>query len=515
MFEVGEEIKEECALAAISLQNEPGSYPKGAAAFFLYKMLLQQQHRGQLSTGISTYNKNRAQLIDTYKRLGKIESAFKPYRKEKFLAIMEKYSGSKGIGHLRYATSGSDDEGFAQPFERHHGKRWKWFSFAFNGNIANYNELKNGLEEANYQLIRELDTEVIMHYISKQMVGEKKQPLESVFGNLSEIIDGAYSLVYLNAEGELAILRDPLGFKPLCYGTKDNDFMAASESVAFNTDGEIKTISVEPGEMILIANNSIEKKRFAKCKRKAHCMFEWIYFASPNSEIEGRSVYEARQSLGKNLAKCETQKIDKDFIVVSVPDTAKPSGDALAFELGIPAEEGVMRNRYIGRTFIEGEDRRQKVKEKYSLVKSVLKDKKVMLVEDSLVRGTTTKGLIERIRKYGGSREVHLRIACPPILGPCFYGIDMSTINELLAPPYVKDIEEGITDEESQKLAKDYGVDTLIYLPRADVPKSIGLPENQLCMACLNGNYPTECGKRLYQQAIINAKKGVAKRTYE
>ncbi|MBN2066913.1 MAG: amidophosphoribosyltransferase [Candidatus Diapherotrites archaeon] len=509
---MGDEIKEECALAAVSLHN-PG--PKKHAALNLYKMLLQQQHRGQLSAGITTYNPDRTQLIDTYKKLGKVDNAFKTYRREKFLGIMKKYAGSNGIGHLRYATSGADDEGYAQPFERHHGRSWKWFSFAFNGNIANYKELKEELKKASYRMVRELDTELLMHFISKQMVGEKKQALENVFSGISETIDGAYSLVYLNADGELAVLRDPLGFKPLSYGMRDNDFLAASESVAFNTDGEIKTESVAPGEIIIASNGAIEKKRFAKSTRTAHCMFEWIYFASPNSTIERSNVYEARRNLGKTLAKYETQKIDKEFIVVPVPDTAKPIGDALAFELGVPSEEGVMRNRYIGRTFIETDNREQKVKEKYSLVKSVLKDKKVLLVEDSLVRGTTTKGLVQRIRQHGKAKEIHLRIACPPILGPCFYGIDMSTIKELLAAPYVKSIQEGITTEESEKLAKDYGVDSLIYLPVNEIPKAIGLPANNLCMACLNADYPTEQGKKLYQEALNNAKNGVKKRTYE
>ena len=395
---MGDEVKEECALAAVSLSRPLKEYPKGAAAYYLYKMLLQQQHRGQLSAGITTYNKKRRQLIDTYKALGKIDNAFKTYQKEKFLGIMEKYSGGKGIGHLRYSTSGIDDESFAQPFERHHGRRWKWFSFAFNGNIANYAELKKSLEDSNYQLLAEVDTEIIMHHLTKQMVGDEKRPIEDVFSGVLNVFDGAYSLVYLDAEGSLVVLRDPHAFKPLSYAVKDGDFLAASESVAFNHDGDLKFQSVKPGEMLVVSEGNIEKKQVMKSSRKAHCMFEWVYFASPTSVIEGKSVYEARHDLGKYLAKNETLKIDKDTIVVSVPDTAKPIGDSLAYELGVPVQEGLIRNRYVGRTFIETDDRSSKVNEKYSLVRSILKDKKVLLVEDSIVRGTTTKGLIERIK---------------------------------------------------------------------------------------------------------------------
>ncbi len=509
------EVKEECALAAVSLSKKLDSYPKGAAAFYLYKMLLQQQHRGQLSAGITTYKKDRKQVIDTYKKLGKVDNAFKTFRKEKFYGILNKYAGSIGIGHLRYSTCGADDVGFAQPFERHHGRRWKWFSFAFNGNIANYASLKKELADSDYHLIRDVDTEALMHHMSKQMIGSEKKGIEDVFANLAQIIDGAYSLVYMNADGELAVIRDPVGFKPLCYAEKDGDFFAASESVAFNGDGSMKVHDVQPGEVVLVSDGNVEKKRFAKCEKKAHCIFEWVYFANPRSIIDGQGVYEARQNLGIALAKHESQKMDKDFIVVPVPDTAKPSGDALAFELGVPSKEGIMRNRYIGRTFIESDSRAEKVKEKYSIIKSIVEGKKILLVEDTIVRGTTTKNLIERLKKYGKAKEIHLRVACPPILAPCFYGIDMSTINELIAPGYVKDIAEGITEEESAKFAKDYGVESLIYLPKDELAKAIGLPKNELCMGCLNANYPTPEGKRLYGSALENSKSGSKKRTYE
>ena len=476
-------LNEECAVAAVYSK-------KNDAAFHLHKMLLQQQHRGQLSAGIAVYDKSSTGLIHNRRRLGKVENLFKLYHKEKFENILKNNSGKIGIGHVRYATSGSNDEELAQPFERHHGLKDKSFNFAFNGNIENYSELKEEAEKEGFTFYKNVDTELIKYLICKEL--SKNRPLKQVFNNLSKKLKGSYSIVLVNGNGELVIARDPHGFKPLCYTINKQGFFAASESVAINNDGENEIQNVKAGEMITVSDKGIKKEFFAKSKRISHCMFEWAYFASPNSVIENKSVYEVRQNLGKILANQEkTFYSTKDFIVVSVPDTAKPIGDALAYELDLPSMEGILRNRYIGRTFIEEENREEKVREKYSIVKSVLKDKKVILVEDSLVRGTTTKGLIQRIKKYGEAKEVHLRVACPPILSPCYYGIDIKTKGELLATPYVKNIKKGLTKKQNNKLAKDYGADSLIYLPIERLPEAIGINKEKLCMACLNGEYPT------------------------
>ncbi len=508
------EKQDHCGLAAVQLFKDSPKIPDGKAAFILYKMLLRQQHRGQLSAGITTFNRKRSQLLRTYKKTGMVNEAFRASHSHKFAFRMRLLEGDRGIGHVRYATCGLDDETYSQPFERVHGRNWKWFSFGFNGQICNYPDLKEELEKANYHLIRQTDTELMMHTISKQLVGEKRVPLKEVFGKAGKIFDGAYNIVYLNARGELAAVRDPLGFKPLCYVKEGDSVLAASESVAF-PKGDEKIKHVKPGEMLLANESGFSTQKFAKSPRKAHCMFEWVYFASPNSNIEGKVVYDARFDLGRYLAKNEQVEPDEDSVVVPVPDTAKPAGDALAFGLGIPSKEGILRNRYIGRTFIEGKGRAEKVREKYTLVKSILKNKKVYLVEDSVVRGTTTKGVIDRIKKEGKAKEVHLRVSCPPILAPCFYGIDMSTVQELAARKFVKDVDAGIREKEEEKMAKSMGVDSLQYLPRELLPKAIGLDKNDLCMACLNSKYPTPCGRRLYGNAVANLKKGVSKRTYE
>jgi amidophosphoribosyltransferase len=227
-------------------------------------------------------------------------------------------------------------------------------------------------------------------------------------------------------------------------------------------------------------------------------------------------VYLTRTNLGKELAKLETQKIDKDFIAVPVPDTAKAAGDALAYELGIPSREGIIRNRYVGRTFIEGSSRNDKVSNKYTALKDVMKGKKIFLIDDSVVRGNTTKQLVKYLKEEGGAKEVHIRITCPPIRGPCFYGIDMSTVSELLVPGYEKKPVSGnISKETCQKIAKDMRADSLIYQTVEGLVRSIGLPKNDLCTACITNDYPTLWGKKLFKQAWENYHKGIIKeRTY-
>ena len=214
------------------------------------------------------------------------------------------------------------------------------------------------------------------------------------------------------------------------------------------------------------------------------------------------------------MAKLENQKIDKDFIVVPVPDTAKASGDAFAYELGIPSKEGIIRNRYVGRTFIEGSSRHDKVQNKYTALRDVMGGKKVLLVDDSIVRGNTTRQLVRYLKEEGGAKEVHLRITCPPIRGPCFYGIDMSTVSELLVPRYEKKPVSGdITKETCAAIAKDAGADSLIYQTIEGLVRSIRLPKNKLCTACITGEYPTLWGKKLFKKAWENHRKGINGRT--
>lgn len=505
------EAHEECGIAAVSMKN-------GNALYYLYRLILNMQNRGQLSAGVTTYNPNRIQLIDTYRDVGTVNEVFRTSNIHKCRYIFRRYRGIKGIAHVRYATSGSTEKSYAQPFERHHGRRWKWFSFCFNGNLANYLELKRKLLSKGYHIIHNTDTEIMMHYISRELRGDKKPPLTKVFANLSKEFDGAYNIAFINSYGDIAVVRDPLGIRPLSYTIQNGNLFAASESNALFNCGIYNTKSLEPGKMIVIENGNIDIKRYAKSKRRAHCMFEWVYFANVGSILDGKSVYVARTRLGKELAKLETETITSEHIVVPVPDTAKPAGDALAYELGVPAVEGLIRNRYVGRTFIENINREDKVENKYIVIKEILKDKKVILVDDSIVRGTTSKKIVRYLKRVGRAKEVHLRISCPPIRAPCFYGIDMSTVSELLVPKYDTSLNALTLEEETcEKIAHELGADSLIYQTIPGLVSSIGLSKKELCMACLNGNYPTPWGRRMYCKALeeFKQRKQLSKRTYE
>jgi amidophosphoribosyltransferase len=520
-FLLSGEVKEACGVAAVSIFDDLQKHPKGSAAFYLMKMMLQIQNRGQLSAGITTYNKDRQQILETHKDNGLVAGVFRTNHGKKNSSLLKHFAGSRGIGHVRYATSGATDRNYAMPFERQHGRIWKWFSFGFNGNLANFSELKNGLADSNYHLVRNTDTEVIMHYLSKQFLGPEKKDLVEVFGNLSKQFDGSYVITFMNADGDLVILRDPLGIKPVCYSQEGKLFAAASENVAIKNLGMYNTNYLQPGEMLVVGKKRYDVERFAKSKRKAHCMFEWVYFANVSSVLDDKSVYEARWRLGETLAKREFVKPDDDTIVIGVPETSKPMGDAYAYTLGIPGKEGLLRNRYAGRIFIEGEKRDEKVRDKFNLIRRVLRGKKLIVVDDSIVRGTTSAALVRYLKRIGGAKEVHFRVACPPIKYPCFYGIDFSTCNELIASKACADclVKTGafnLTEEQNETIRKQIGADSLMYQRIEDLPKAIGLPKDHLCMACLTGEYPTPAGETLKQDAIKNVHNGNGgKRTYE
>jgi amidophosphoribosyltransferase len=518
------ELHHECGIAAIyhlpsstcSRLAPPGG--PGQVSRLMPRMLLDLQNRGQLAAGFTTFNPHRQRLLDTYKQIGTVIEAFRLNHRAKYDSLMMQHAGQAAIGHVRYATCGANDLNSAQPFERHHGCKWKWFSLAFNGQLSNYSQLRTGLLDlTDYHLTRETDTEIIMHYLSYELRGERRPDLGRVFYNLSQKFDGAYNIVFLNAMGDLAVVRDPKGFRPLCYAREGPLFAAASESVALLNLGFREVRSLEPGEMVIIQDNELRIERYARKEKPAHCFFEWIYFANVASTLDERSVYLTRTALGKELARAEqmAQKVplDRDTIVVPVPDTGKAAADAMAFELGIPSVEGLMRNRYVGRTFIDGEHRADRARLKYTPLREVLAGKRVLLVEDTIVRSTTMKTLLKEMRERGEAKEIHVRVGCPPIVAPCFYGIDMSTVKELFAPRFMSGPLP--TDRDLDNMAKELGADSLFYLPLDAVARCIGLDESQLCRACLTGEYPTATGEQLYELALLNTKGGDVRRTYE
>jgi amidophosphoribosyltransferase len=521
-----DELQHECGIAAVyHLPGVPTSRLAPLAgqeqvSRLMPRILLDLQNRGQLAAGFSTFNPNREKLLDTYKQLGTVIEAFRLNHRAKYDSIMEDYAGRAAIGHVRYATCGANDRSYAQPFERHHGCKWKWFCFAFNGQLANYSELRDQLlAQTDYHITRETDTEIIVHYLSHELsqCGDERPDLAAVFRRLSRKFDGAYNLVFLNAMGDMVVLRDPHGFRPLCYAQDGPLFAAASESVALLNLGFTDVRSLEPGEMILIQDGRVRRERIADKRETSHCFFEWIYFANVASTLDGRSVYLTRAALGQELARQERQlgkvPLDRDTIVVPVPDTGKAAADAMAFELAVPSVEGLIRNRYIGRTFIEGQNRAERVQLKYTPLREVLAGKRVLLIEDTIVRSTTMKTLLSDLRERGGAKEIHVRVACPPIIAPCFYGIDMSTVRELFAPRFMRGSR--ITEAEQYAMAAELGADSLFYLPLEAIARCIGLENSQLCRGCLTGKYPTPTGERLYQLSLRNRNGTVNGRTYE
>jgi amidophosphoribosyltransferase len=521
-----EELHDNCGICAVS--NKEGSNASNIV-YSIYKMLLNMQNRGQLSAGLSTYNKDRSQILDTYKDLGLVNKVFRVQSKGKTKELMKRYDGTEGIGHVRYATSGSDDICLAQPFERHHGRVWKWFAFGFNGNLANLKELKASLlSKEGYHIVHNSDTEVMMHFISRELRFGNKPDIVEVFRNLSKKFDGAYNIAFIDASGQMVVIRDPLGIRPLSYGKNNGSVFAASETNALAACGVFDPIPIKPGEMLIMKNGQATVKRYAESPKKAHCMFEWVYFSNISSIIDGISVYSVRRNLGTLLAKREFVPIDDDTVIVPVPETSKHVCDAMAYALGTHVSDGLIRNRFVGRTFIESKARDDKVRTKFTAIKEVLNGKKVILVDDSIVRGTTSRNLIRFIKEIGGAKEVHFRVSCAPIMSPCFYGIDMSTIGELAAPKYHKGkIGEEFTIEYEKAMADDIGADSVMYQKQEDIAKAIGLLQSDLCMACLDGKYPTECGDKLFCQAaeeykelknngkLKHKKNSKSKRTYE
>jgi amidophosphoribosyltransferase len=524
------ELGHECGIAAVYHLSGQGwsrltHREKGSGlpapdqtALHIPRLLLEIQNRGQLAAGMTRFRPGDARLLDTHKDVGTVTEVFQLNHESGRQLLQQRCAGLAAIGHVRYATCGGDDGSLAQPFERQHIEKSKWFAFGFNGQLANYPELREEiLSQRDFHLQHDVDTEVLMHLISRELSGDKKPTLFELISRLNSRLDGAYNIVYLNALGDMLVARDPLGIRPLCYAIDGPLFAAASESVALANLGfaQSEIHSLDPGCAIIIEKGELTIRRYAPAPRTAHCFFEWIYFANVASTLDERSVYLTRKRLGEELARQERLTIDGDTIVVPVPDTAKAAADAMAYSLKVPCLEGLIRNRYVGRTFIEGSNRADKVRLKYTPLTEVLENKRVILVEDTIVRSTTMKALISQIRDRGRAREVHVRVACPPIIAPCFYGIDMSTIGELFAPQFLE--RSDLTPDVEERMAMALGADSLRYLSLEAISRSLDLPPSALCQACLDGRYPTPAGERLYQLALdnIEQRRSATDRTYD
>jgi len=490
-------VKEECGICAADV-------PGRNAIKHVYRMMLSIQNRGQNGCGFSRYKQeDRGQVLDTHKGLGLVDETFRAYDMKYFRQLLDDYKGSKGIGHTRYSTSGPVTKAHIQPFERHHGKRHKWFSFCYNGHVTNRMELEADIREQGYYLSHDTDTEILMHFISKFVEDEEKEVkqgnLVPVFEHFNGLVDGAYSLAFLNGKGDLTVVRDPMGFKPLTVTKNTFGAYAASESVALDVFNIKELEPVPPGYMALMKDGDYELVKFAESPRKALCHFEFIYFSHVASMIDNAYVYTARKKLGVNLARAEPTTPNGSSLVIPVPNTSRPVAVSFAEELGIPYEEGLIATNK-GRTFIadkSGGEIQNKVRMKFNVIRTILKDRVVYVVDDSIVRMNTMKHIVRLLKQDGGAKEVHVRIGEPPIVSPCFYGIDMSCHEELAAAPYSEDREDpGQWSRVLEKLAFEIGADSLNYNTIDGLVDAIGLPRKDLCLACITGEYPTKHGQR-------------------
>lgn len=429
----------------------------------IYYGLYALQHRGQESAGISVHDGKK---MSTYRGMGLVFDVFKD-------GTIEELEGYVGIGHVRYSTTGESKIENSQPFfnEFEGGA----IAVAHNGDIINSMELREELEEIGYEFESSTDSEVICHLLTKKYA--KTKDMVKAIQEVSKKLIGSYALVIL-LNNELYAVRDPVGIKPLSMGKKDDITLIGSESVAFDVIGGEYVRPVEPGE-ILVITDEIKSYKMEVKEKRAHCMFEYVYFARPDSILDDRDVYEVRLNIGRSLSREYSADAE---VVMPVPDSAITASIGYSRESGLPYGEGLIKNRYVGRTFImpTQKERESSVRLKMNPVKSQLDGKKIVLVDDSIVRGTTSRATV-KVLKEAGAREIHLRIGCPPIISPCYYGIAMATKEELIASN--KKIEE----------IKDYlGVDSLGYLSVDSLVECIGIPKDELCIGCLTGEYPTD-----------------------
>jgi len=437
-----------------------GVYAPGEdVARLTFFALFALQHRGQESAGIATTDGRKLQV---YAKMGLVSQVFD----EDSLTHL---SGDIAIGHNRYSTRGSSRVTNVQPILV--GKGSNTIAIAHNGNIVNAEHLYQELSEQGYTFRTTTDTEVIANLICSSPEKDWVDKIRYAMHRLQ----GAYSLTIMTNRTLFGV-RDPFGVRPLCLGAIDGGWVIASESCALDHIGASFVREIEPGEIVSITENGVDSYQ-EEVGRRALCIFEYIYFARPDSVINGRLLYPARQAMGAGLA--EEHPVDAD-LVMGVPDSATAAGVGYALKSGIPLGEGLIKNRYVGRTFIEPDQRIRDlgVKLKFNPLPQMLDGKRVVVVDDSIVRGTTTPQVV-RLLKRAGAKEVHMRICAPPLRYPCFFGVDMATYRELIAAH--KTIAE----------VKDFiGADSLGYLSIDGLIKAVALPKDIFCMACFTGDYP-------------------------
>ncbi|MCL6611838.1 MAG: amidophosphoribosyltransferase [Peptococcaceae bacterium] len=443
-----------------------GVYGRGLdVARITYYGLYALQHRGQESAGIAVSDGRRVLL---HKGMGLVPEVFS---REK----LDRMDGHIAVGHVRYSTTGSSQTINAQPLVFRYARGT--IGLAHNGNITNVWDLRSQLASTGSVFQSTTDSEVIVNLIARY----SRNTLEEALAKCMIDVKGAYSLLVITEESLIAV-RDPYGFRPLCLGSLGDGYVVASESCALDTVGAKKLRDVEPGETVIIDQQGIRSMRALSPRRKAHCIFEYIYFARPDSEMDGFQVNRVRREMGKQLAREYPADVD---LVIPVPDSGTTAARGYAEESGIPFEEGLMKNRYIGRTFIQpSQDTRDMgVKLKLNPMRHILEGKRVLLVDDSLVRGTTSSKIVRMIRE-AGVKEVYLCLSSPPVIKSCYYGIDTSNEDELVAAH--------MTVGQIQSMI---GVDGLYYLSLDGLLGIFGEYRDNFCTACFDGKYPVEISK--------------------
>jgi len=458
-----ESIGHNCALFGIAGHD--------SAAYLTYLGLYALQHRGQEAAGIVTSDGERTYI---HKALGLVNDVFQP-------EVLDRLPGTSAIGHTRYSTTGSTTILNTQPIRVNY--QAGTLSLAHNGNLTNTTRLRAQMEKEGSIFQTTMDTEIILHLVARSQAAAVEDRIVEAL----EQVKGAYSLLLLS-EDTLVAVRDPLGFRPLCLGEYEGAHVVASESCAFDILGGAYVRDIEAGEMLIIRKGEIETRRLPQSATSHACIFEFVYFSRPDSWIYGEKVDKVRRRLGKHLAREHPAEAD---IVISVPDSSNTAALGYARESGLTFEFGLIRNHYVGRTFIQpGQERRDHdVRVKFNPVEGVLQGKRVVMVDDSIVRGTTSRQLLRMIRNAGAS-EVHVRITCPPVAWPCFYGVDIPTRKELIAAH--KNVEE----------VRDYiGADSLGHLSLEGMLDAVE-GDIDLCHACYSGQYPVPPDDDLSKEAL-------------
>ncbi len=444
-----------------------GVFGHPEAANITYLGLYALQHRGQESAGIVASNGHD---LNMHKAMGEVEEIFQP-------RVLAKLPGTSAIGHTRYSTAGDKALLNAQPImiDCNKGK----IAVGHNGNLTNAAEWRRKLEHRGSIFQTNSDTEVIMHLIAKSQA----RNFSGALGDTLNQVEGAYSLLVLTPE-EMYAVRDPRGFRPLALGKipgeDGNDaWVVASETCAFDLLNAQYVREIEPGEMLRISKAGLESIHFSPPKPHQYCIFEHVYFSRPDSTVFSRPVNESREMLGRLLAR--EHPVDADMIV-PIPDSGVPAAIGFALESKIPFRMGLIRNHYIGRTFIEPSQaiRNFGVKLKLNPVRSLIAGKRVVLVDDSIVRGTTSRKLVRMVRE-AGAKEVHMRISCPPTVSPCYYGVDTPTKEELIA-----------SSNSPEEIRKFLGADSLGYLSLTGLRQAVNDTQGNFCTSCYTGVYPTD-----------------------